>query len=72
MSDDFTCVFNAREVDVQYARKVILREFGAEAWQSIKARKRTGLMEIFQHPPDGPAERFVKIIADRVRKRLGW
>lgn len=64
-------VFNVHDSDVKSARRTLIKEFGPDAYSGgVEPFKKTGIMEIFHHPPSPILMRFAVLCALSVERRL--
>lgn len=64
-------VFNVRSQDRRTATRALNREFGPNTFtKSIRPLIKTGIMEIFQHPPTRESVFWINRITESVDRRL--
>lgn len=61
--NEYLAVFNSLEYDATKARNAVLRKYGQRGWREVLKRKRTGIMEVFQHEPTKETRLFVREVA---------
>ena len=56
-------VFNCHDYDCVKGRRAVIAKYGNAGWKKVFDRRRTGIMEIFQHKPTRETLLYVKTIA---------
>lgn len=60
----YFAIFNCREHHVDKGRVAVLAKYGVADWKLILKCKRSGIMEIFDHPPSHALILFAETVAD--------
>lgn len=56
-------VFNCHEQDEAKGRQAVIAKFGKEGWKKVLERKRSGIMEIFEHDPTPETKLYAQTVA---------
>jgi hypothetical protein len=69
MPDARWCVFNCSARDKALAKNVFVKQFGQRKWREVARKMKTGIMELFNYPPNQYTAFYVNYIASRVDTR---
>lgn len=63
-------VFNCLPHERRKGRKAVVDKFGIEGWRKVKAKMKTGIMELFRHAPEPETELYTFTIGEAADKRV--
>jgi hypothetical protein len=55
-------VFNCRDYDKRKGREAVKSSFGEAGWEKVRDRMKSGIMEIFQHPPTPETKLYAETV----------
>ena len=63
-------VFNCNEYGKRKGREAVKSKYGNRGWKEVKERMKSGIMEIFNHPPTKETVLFANIVGLAAEKRF--
>lgn len=61
-------VFNSTSTGHRLGRQAVLRRFGQSGWQQVRDRTKTGIMELFEHPPTAATRLYAETVGHHAER----
>ena len=61
-------VFNSTAGGKRLGRHAVLRQFGQAGWQQVLDRTKTGIMELFEHPPTAATRLYAETVGQHAER----
>jgi hypothetical protein len=62
-------VFNCRDNDKRKGREAVKEAFGEDGWARVRSSMKSGIMEIFQHPPTPETRLYAETVGHSADRR---
>lgn len=64
----YLAVFNCTSYGKRIGRRAVVDRYGNAGWKKVKSRMKSGIMEIFSHPPMPETQLYVEVVGKHAEK----